>query len=69
VKDSAARRLEDALELADLAERMVRARLRRDHPGMSDRELEGLVLAWLHDRPGAAGGDAKGRAVEPGRRS
>ena len=32
----AARRLEDALELADLAEQMVRARLRREDPDASD---------------------------------
>jgi hypothetical protein len=45
--DSAAQNLEDALELADLAERMVRARLRREHPEWSDEELEQQVLAWL----------------------
>ncbi len=69
VQDNATRRLEDALELADLAERMVRARLRREHPGLGDEELEALVLVWLHERPGAVDGDAEGRAVELGRRS
>jgi hypothetical protein len=61
--DSAAENLEDALELADLAERMVRARLRRDHPEWSDGELEERVLAWLHERPGAEHGDAEGIPV------
>lgn len=61
--DSAAERLEDALELADLAERMVRARLRREHPELSDHELDERVLAWLHERPGAETGDAEGIAL------
>jgi len=67
--DSAARNLEDALELADLAERMVRARLRRQQPELSIAELEARVRAWLHERPGAPDGDAEGRRVELPRRS
>jgi len=62
--DDAARRLEDAIELADLAERMVRARLRREHPSARDDELEEMVLAWLHVRPGAVDGDAEGRRID-----
>jgi hypothetical protein len=69
VKASAAQRLEDALELADLAERMVRARLRREHPDWTEDELERALLEWLHERPGAVQGDADGRVVELGRRS
>jgi hypothetical protein len=64
---SAAQRLEDALELADLAERMVRARIRRESPELSEVEIEARVLAWLQERPGD--GDAEGRVVELGRRS
>ena len=56
-------KLETALELADLAERMVRERLRRAHPDESDDEIERRVLAWLHTRPGAEQGDAAGRVV------
>lgn len=62
---AAAEHLEDALELADLAERMVRTRLRREHPGWSEDELDARVLAWLHERPGAEHGDAEGVAVTP----
>jgi hypothetical protein len=58
-----AEHLEDALELADLAERMVRARLRREHPDWSDEELDEGVLLWLHERPGAEHGDAEGIAA------
>jgi len=61
VTRDAATRLEDALELADLAERMVRERLRREFPEANDQELEQRVLAWLQHRPGAADGDAQGR--------
>ena len=60
----AARRLEDALELADIAERMVRARLRRVHPELGDSEIEARVLEWLHERPGAVDGDAERQRVE-----
>lgn len=63
---AAAERLEDALELADLAERMVRARLARERPEMTEDELEAAVIAWLHDRPEPA--DAPGRIVVLGRR-
>ncbi|MEZ4447318.1 MAG: hypothetical protein R3B72_50030 [Polyangiaceae bacterium] len=66
---SAAENLEDALELADLAERMVRARLRREHPEWSERELEAKVIAWLHERPGAEHGDAEGIPRRLGQRA
>jgi len=57
-------KLEDALELAELAERMVRMRLRREHPGYDQAQIEREVLNWLHDRPGAEHGDAVGRVVD-----
>jgi len=56
-------KLETALELADLAEQMVRERLRRAHPEANAEKLEQLVLEWLHTRPGAEHGDAVGRLV------
>ena len=62
--ERAAHNLEDALELADLAERMVRARLRPEHPELSGGEIEARVLSWLRERPGAEMGDAEGRVVE-----
>jgi hypothetical protein len=65
---AAAEHLEDALELADLAERMVHARLRREHPEWSNDELEEQVLVWLHERPGAEHGDAEGIAVKQAHR-
>jgi hypothetical protein len=62
-------KLEEALELADLAERMVRERLRREHPGASEAEIESRVEAWLLVRPGAEHGDAVGLPVELPRRT
>lgn len=62
--DHVARRLEDALELADMAERMVRARLQREHPNLRGDALEARVRAWLRSRPCAVDGDADGRPVD-----
>ena len=68
-KETAAARLEDALELADLAERMVRARLRREDPQASEAVIEQRLLAWLQERRGPLDGDAWGRQVPPRVRS
>jgi hypothetical protein len=65
---SAAQNLDDALELADIAERMVRARLRREQPELNAEALAERMDAWLHDRPGAVDRDAEGRRVELRRR-
>jgi hypothetical protein len=58
---SPAERLEQALELAELAEEMLRLKLRRSHPHATDAEIDGLVDAWYLSRPGAEAGDADGR--------
>lgn len=59
-EDSPAGRLRLALELCDLAERMLRQRLVREHPGMPDAEVEELLDAWFLIRPGAEEGDSPG---------
>jgi hypothetical protein len=59
--EAAADRLRTALELVDLAERMLRAKLRRDHPRMSAAEIERRIDDWYLRRPGAEHGDAVGR--------
>lgn len=61
--EGAARKLEDALELAELAEELFEQQLRRAHPEASDTEIERWILEWLADRPGARDGDAVGRKV------
>jgi hypothetical protein len=55
--------LEVVFELLDLAEGMVAARYRRQHPGAAQAEVDAAVRAWLRDRPGAPHGDAVGRRV------
>jgi len=48
------------LELHDLGERMLRQRLRREHPQITDPDLDDAVRTWLRERPGAEYGDAAG---------
>jgi hypothetical protein len=69
MSDEARDRLEDALELSELAERMVRCRLRREAPELDADELERRVLSWLQQSRGAVDGDAEGRVVGLARRS
>ena len=64
----AAHRLEQALELAELAEEIVEMRLRRLHPQAGDAEIEDMLLAWRLERPGAPDGDAFGHVVTLPRR-
>jgi hypothetical protein len=56
-----AERLRIALDLHDAGVEMMRQNLRRRHPGASEQEIERLLVAWLHERPGAEHGDAVGR--------
>jgi hypothetical protein len=58
-----AARLRTALDLCELGESIRRAQLRREHPEATDEAIEGLLVAWLHTRPGAEHGDAWGRPI------
>lgn len=53
-------RFQTALELTDLAERMLRQRLRREQPELTDAEIDAKIDGWYEDRPGAPHGDASG---------
>jgi hypothetical protein len=55
-----AARLRTAFELYELGEQMLRQRLRREQPEITDAELDAAVGAWLRIRPGAEHGDAIG---------
>ncbi len=44
-------RLQLAFELYDLAERMMRTKLRRQFPQASDQEIERKLLEWLSQSP------------------
>jgi hypothetical protein len=56
-------RLEQALELAELAEEMLRLKLRRTHPEASRSDIERMIDEWYLTRPGAEHGDAEGVPV------
>jgi len=58
-------RIEVALELFDLGVDMMRTRLRREQPGLSDEDIERAVRQWLQRRPGAEAGDSDGRRRNP----
>ena len=58
--DEMIRKLRVAFDLHAAGVSMMRARLRRLHPGADDAEIDRRLQAWLHDRPGAEWGDAEG---------
>ncbi len=59
----AAERFQMALSLYELAEDMLRQKLRRKHPEASAEEIDQRVLEWRLHRPGAEFGDAPGQPV------
>lgn len=61
--ETAADRLERALEMWDDGVCLMRESLRRRHPAASEAELDAKLDAWLTTRPGAEHGDAEGIAV------
>ena len=61
--DAAVARLRTAFDLFEAGERMMRQKLRREHPDATDREIEEKLLAWLCERPGAEHGDAVGKPL------
>jgi hypothetical protein len=56
-------RLRATFELIDFAERMLRQRIRREFPEITDQALEERVSAWYERRPGAEFGDGEGISV------
>lgn len=58
--ETATERLRITFELIEVAERMLRQRLRREQPGISQQALDERVDAWYARRPGAEHGDAEG---------
>jgi hypothetical protein len=47
-----AQRFRLALEMADLGIHLYRQRMRREHPGAGDEEIEARVQGWLMRRAG-----------------
>lgn len=52
-----------ALELGDLAVRVMRQNIRRRSPAATDEEIEVALQAWVRTRPGAEHGDCDRRPV------
>jgi hypothetical protein len=46
-----AARVQAALEMHEFGVRMYRQRMHREHPQASRREIDGMVTAWLAERP------------------
>jgi hypothetical protein len=61
-EETAADRLEVALDLHDAGVEMMRATLRRRMLGASEQEIDDALGAWLAKRPGAEDGDGEGIA-------
>ncbi|MCH9687594.1 MAG: hypothetical protein K0V04_39555 [Deltaproteobacteria bacterium] len=57
-------KMRTALQLADLALRVMRQNLRRRHPDESPDEIESRLRTWVQTRPGADHGDCIGRPIE-----
>jgi hypothetical protein len=55
-----ARKLRVALDLHGAGVSLMRARLRRLHPGTDESVIEQHLKTWLHSRPGAPWGDTIG---------
>jgi hypothetical protein len=60
---AAAERVRTALDLFAMGMEMLRTRLKREEPGLSDEEVEQRVDRWLLTRRGAEAGDGQGRPV------
>jgi len=60
---SPARGVQTAFDLFGLAVEMLRTRMRRERPTLSDEELDTAVREWLRRRPGAEHGDCEGVRV------
>ena len=52
--------LQLAFDLFELGESVTRQNLRREHPEADEKEIERLLVVWLHSRPGAELGDSSG---------
>jgi len=62
-RETPAEKLRMAFSLIEVAERMLRQRLRRESPDISDETLAERVGAWYARRPGAEFGDGVGIPV------
>lgn len=66
---SPAEKLRIAIDLADLGQRMMLQKLRRDHPRETEEEILARLQRWMRTRPGAEHGDCIGRPIAWPRRA
>ena len=59
-RETPTEKLRIAFALVDIAERMLRQRLRRESPDMSEMALQERIDAWYSRRAGAEFGDGVG---------
>ena len=59
--DRLVERLYTAVDLWATGVALKRGAIRRRHPEASAEEIETLLNRWLHERPGAEGGDGPRR--------
>lgn len=59
-KADVGRKLREALDLHDAGVSLMRARLRRQHPGADAGTIDRHLQTWLRSRPGAVWGDTAG---------
>jgi len=59
-RETPTEKLRMAFSLIEVAERMLRQRLRRESPDISNEALEERIAAWYARRPGAEFGDGVG---------
>jgi hypothetical protein len=60
---SAADAFRATLDLFETGVALMRQNLRRAHPDASEEAVDDLLVAWLHERPGAEHGDCPGRVI------
>jgi hypothetical protein len=68
-RSTSVRRFRTTLALCEMAEAMLRQKLRRTRRDVSAGEIEELVQRWREHRPGAENGDGAGRPVPWPRRT
>lgn len=59
-------RLREAAELHEVGVALMRKNLVRRHPELDDERIDGMLRAWLQDRPLDAPGPTRARPLDPG---
>lgn len=63
--DGLGSRFREAAQLHDVGVALMRKNLVRRHPELDDEGIDGLLLAWLLDRPPDAPGTTRSQPSDP----